>query len=296
MPPRISAIVHTLNEESRLPFALRSLRPWVDEIVVVDMRSDDRTAEIARSFGAVVYEHERVGYVEPARAFGVEKATGEWVMIVDADEIVPAPLAGRLRAVAEEGSCDAVLLPHTNWIFGAVIAHTGWGASQDGHYRFFRRGAVRFSSEIHGRGMAPVPGARVLDMTEDPDASIVHFNYVDVHDFLERLNRYTTIEAKNGADRGEHPSLLRQVRRPAQTFLWRFVRLSGWRDGWRGFALSGIMAFYRFVTEVKLRELAQGVSPEAISERYRSEAERLLREYSVDVAGLSGPGGGSVTD
>jgi glycosyltransferase involved in cell wall biosynthesis len=284
MSARISAVVHTLNEEARLPFALRSLKPWVDEIVVVDMHSDDRTAEVARSFGATVYAHERLGYVEPARAFAVGKATGDWILILDADEIVPLSLARRLRSIADEGAWDVVRLPHTNWIFGEVIGHSGWGASQNGHFRFHRRGTVHPSAEVHGPPRFE-PGVRVLDLCRQPDAAIVHFNYVDARDFLERLNRYTSIEASNAAARGERPSWLRDIRRPLQAFLWRYFPLAGWRHGWRGFALSGLMAFYRFVAEVKLRELATGVSPEEIRRRYRAEAERLLAEYGPERGG-----------
>ena len=278
MSARISAVVHTLNEEARLPFALRSLKPWVDEIVVVDMHSDDRTAEVARSFGAVVYEHERVGYADPARAFAVGKATGDWIFTLDADEIVPRALARRLRSIADERACDIVRLPHINWIFGEVIGHSGWGASQNGHFRFFRRGTVHPSAEVH-RPPRFEPGVRVLDLCGQPDAAIVHFNYVDARDFLERLNRYTSIEASNAAARGERPSRLRQVGRPLRAFLQRYVRLGGWRDGWRGFALAGFMAFYRFAAEVKLREMAAGVSADETRRRYCAEAERLLGEY-----------------
>lgn len=278
MSVRISAVINTLNEEARLPLALRSLKPWVDEIVVVDMHSDDRTVEVARSLGAVVHEHERVGYVEPARAFAVSKATGDWILVLDADEIVPPTLARRLRAIADDDSCDAVRLPHVNWILGRVIAHSGWGAAQNGHYRFFRRGAVRPSAEVH-RAPWLAPGTRVLDLRRDPDAAIVHFNYVDARDFLERLNRYTSIEASNAVARGERPSRLRDIRRPLQAFLWRYVGLGGWRDGWRGFALAGMMAFYRFAAEVKLREMAEGLSAEEIRKRYRAEAERILEGY-----------------
>lgn len=285
MSARISAVLNTLNEEARLPLALRSLKPWVDEIVVVDMHSDDRTVEVARSFGALVYEQERAGYVEPARALAVSKATGDWILILDADEIVPRSLARRLRSIADEGTCDVVRVPRANWIIGEVIAHSGWGPSQDGYFRFFRRGALQLFTEIH-RAPRPVPAARQLDLRREPDAAIVHFNYVDAHDFLERLDRYTSVEAQNAATRGVRPSRLRDIGRPLQAFLWRYFRLGGWRDGWRGFALAGMMAFYRFAAEVKLREIAEGLSAVEIRRRYRAEAERLLGEYE---SGRDGP-------
>src|SRR5205809_791168 len=94
--PSISAIILTLNEEKRLPYALRSVTPWVDEIVVVDMQSDDRTVDIAREMGAKIYTHERVEFFESARALGLEKSSGDWILVLDADELIPAPLSHTL--------------------------------------------------------------------------------------------------------------------------------------------------------------------------------------------------------
>jgi glycosyltransferase involved in cell wall biosynthesis len=87
-------VINTLNEERRLPYALRSVQDWVDEIVVVDMHSDDKTVEIAEAFGARIFTHERVGYADPARAFAFARATGDWILILDADELVPRASRG----------------------------------------------------------------------------------------------------------------------------------------------------------------------------------------------------------
>ncbi|MGH9356058.1 MAG: glycosyltransferase family 2 protein, partial [Terriglobia bacterium] len=129
---RISVVINTFNEEKNLPYALRSVQTWADEIIVVDMHSEDRTVEIARQFGAKVYFHERMGFVEPARAFAIGQASGDWIMVLDADEIVPEPLSRKLIEIAhgDEG-VDAARLPWVNYLLGAAIRHTGWGPSQD---------------------------------------------------------------------------------------------------------------------------------------------------------------------
>ncbi|PYU89881.1 MAG: glycosyltransferase family 2 protein, partial [Acidobacteria bacterium] len=116
MGPRISVVVNTLNEEKNLPYALRSVRSWVDEIVVVDMHSQDRTVEIAREYGAKVYSHEPMGFVEPARAFAVAQAGGDWILILDADEVVPLLLSRRLREIARRDEADVVTLPRLNYL------------------------------------------------------------------------------------------------------------------------------------------------------------------------------------
>jgi glycosyltransferase involved in cell wall biosynthesis len=89
--PRISAVFNTFNEEKRLRFALRSVKPWVDEIVVVDMHSSDATRTIAENFGAKVFLHEPLGYADPARAFAVAQATGDWILMLDADRLGTDP-------------------------------------------------------------------------------------------------------------------------------------------------------------------------------------------------------------
>ena len=284
MAARISVVINTLDAEAELPAALRSVTPWADEVVVVDMQSTDRTAEIARAAGAIVHGHERAGFVEPARAFAVARASGDWILILDADEVVPGTLAARLRSIAARSDVDVVVLPRRNWIFGAPMRGGGWAPGQDAHARFFRPGALRLPTRIHG-ALAPEPGRRVLDLRHEPDAALVHFNYVNVAQFLARLDRYTTVEARLAAEDGRRPSWARTALRGVREFTSRMFRLAGWRDGWRGVALAGLMAHYHFVTEVKLREIRAGASAEEIRRRYAEAAERLVPGPGPDSAG-----------
>lgn len=276
--PRVSAAINTLNEEQSLPFALRSVRPWVDEIVVVDMHSDDRTVEVARQFGAEIHLHERMHYADPARAFAVEKCRGDWVLILDADELVPAPLSRALRALVASGAADAVRLPRLNYIFGDVVHHGGWGAEQDRQLRFFRRGAVQLSHQIHAF-IQPAPGARVTDLPGGLGLALVHFNYVDASDFLQRLDRYTTVEARLALERGETLGAAKTVAAAAREFAARYLRRQGFRDGWRGAILAAFMAFYRLAAAAKLHELRSSGPREAVVERYRKLAEDVLGSY-----------------
>ena len=102
----ISLVINTLNEERHIEGCIRSAASIVDEIIVVDMRSDDRTAEIAKSLGAKIFLHERTGYA--ARQFAVSKAAHEWILILDADERMTEKLAQRLTEVALENKHDLV--------------------------------------------------------------------------------------------------------------------------------------------------------------------------------------------
>jgi (heptosyl)LPS beta-1,4-glucosyltransferase len=274
----ISAVLNTLDEERRLPFALRSVAPWVDEIVVVDMQSTDRTVEIARAFGARIATHARTGFVEPARAFACAQATGDWILVLDADEVVPPALARRLRAVAAHDEADVVRLSRLNHLLGAPVRHSGWNPVRDRQTRFWRNGAVTQPAEIHGHA-APRPGMRVLDLPPRDDECLLHLSHVDVAAFVSKLDAYTSVEAAQAFARGERPSAARALRVAAREWLARYVRHGGWRDGWRGFHLSLLMAGYRITAAAKLAELWDVGGRETAQARYDLAAERALAGY-----------------
>jgi glycosyltransferase involved in cell wall biosynthesis len=278
MKPRISAVINTLNEEKNLPFALRSVQSWVDEIVVVDMYSDDRTADIAREFGAKVFPHERVGFADPARAFALEQASGDWILMLDADEVVPLPLSRTLVNIALSDSADVVRIPWLNYLLGAPLMHTNWGPGQDTHLRFFKKHHMIATPEVHNH-IHPVPGSRVLKLKYEPGLAVVHFNYLDSQHFIEKLNRYTSIEANQAFERGERITAFGALAKGAKEFGSRYIKGSGFRDGWRGFYLSLFMSFYRIVTAAKLRELKALGQKDQIESRYRQDAEEILKAY-----------------
>ncbi len=269
--------MNTLNEERRLSYALRSVQDWVDEIIVVDMHSDDRTVEIAKAFGARVFTHERVGYVEPARAYALGRATGDWTLILDADELVPPSLARRLRGVAFGDEADAVDIPRLNYLLGAPLAWTGWGPSQDRHQRFFKTGWAEPTNVIHA-ALTMREGARVLRLASDDGLALVHFNYTDVAHFIEKLNTYTTIEAVGGARGRPQLGAARVIRATIREFTDRFLRYRGYRDGRRGLYLAGLMAFYRFAVYAKDWERTSIGTREDIERIYEKEAERWLSD------------------
>jgi (heptosyl)LPS beta-1,4-glucosyltransferase len=276
--PTITAVMNTLNEEARLPFSLGSVRPWVDEIVVVDMHSDDRTAEIARSFGARVALHDRIGYADPARALAIGLATTDWILILDADEMVRPSLARRLLSVAATNEADIVRIPMVNYLLGEPLLATGWGPHQDRHQRFFRRGTVTTTGDIHNYLLADKK-ATVLDLAPTPDLSLVHFNYVDISHFVEKLNRYTTIEAQLGLARRTRSSNVGSLVAASREFFRRYLKARGYRDGWRGFYLASLMAGYRLVTAAKLQELNATGGREVVEAHYRSVAAQILTDY-----------------
>lgn len=278
MAPRISVVINTLNEEKNLPFALRSVRAWVDEIVVVDMYSDDSTVEIAREFGAKVFFHERLDFADPARAFALKQASGDWILVLDADEVIPFRLSRALQDAARTGSVDAVRMPLMSYVFGAPLMHTNCGPGQGTLLRFFRNQHVIATSTIH-HYLHLVPGSRVLELKFKPGLAIVHFAYFDSRHFIEKLNRYTNIEARQALERGERITPVGALLRASKEFAARYIKGRGFLDGWRGFYVSLFYTFYRIVAAAKLQELTTLGKREEIESRYRQEAEDILMAY-----------------
>ncbi len=279
MTSKISVVINTLNEENNLPNALKSVMTWADEIIVVDMYSEDRTVEIAKKYGARVYYHERVGFVEPARNYAIKQAKYEWILILDADEMVPFELSKRLQEIAFKDEADVVALPWLNFLLGAPIMHTSWGPEQDNHKRFFKKNKFIVPDQIHGI-LKPVTVARLLKLSYSSGMAVVHFNYLDSSHFIEKLNRYTTIEATQAFESNNHSSFIVMLKSTLKEFLIRYLKHQGYRDSWRGFYLSIYMMFYRVVVQAKLKELEEVGDRTSIQQLYDAEAEIILEGYN----------------
>lgn len=245
---RISAIVNTLNEEDNIADCLESLA-WVDEIVVVDMDSDDKTKQIAYKYTPNVYNHKRAGYVEPARNFAIAKATGDWMLILDADERISPSLAGRLRDIAQENAINFVRIPRKNIIFGTWMKHTRWWP--DYNVRFFKRDKVEWLPEIHS---IPITQGEGINLPEEDKFAILHHNYVSLAAYFDRMERYTTIQAKELIKDDYQLHWPDMLLKPLREFLSRFFAAQGYEDGLHGLVLAMLQAFSEFLVYLKVWE------------------------------------------
>lgn len=244
---KISVVVNTFNEEKNLSRALSSVKDLADEIVVVDMKSDDDTVKIAKKFGAKVFFHERTWYVEPARNYAVSKATGEWILILDADEEVSKKLAVMLVKLSENGTADYYEVPRVNRIFGKWIRHSRWWP--DYNVRFFKKGHVSWSKKIHEPPTTKGKGEKLLPIDS---YAIIHHNYDSVEQYIDRLNRYTTIQAINLIKNGYKFTWVDLIKKPASEFIDRYFAGSGYNDGIHGLALAFLQSFSELVVYLKV--------------------------------------------
>lgn len=245
----ISVVINTLNEKLNIERCIKSVK-WADEIIVVDMESDDQTADIARGLGATVFSHKRMGYVEPARNFAIGKASMDWILVLDADEEVSESLASELKTLTQKQNLDFVELPRKNIIFGKWMKGSGWWP--DFNIRFFKKGTVSWTDRIHRR---PAVTGQGIKLESAEGYALIHHHYTNLSEYLERMFRYTKIQADNLSEDGVKFNWKDLIKRPLSEFLSRFFVNRGFDDGLHGLSLSLLQAFSQLIVYLRLWEM-----------------------------------------
>lgn len=248
----LSAIVHTLNEERNIRSCLESLIHWVDEIIIVDMYSDDKTVDICREFTRNVFFHERSSYgADPARPFAWNKASCDWLFVIDADERAASGFPEALQRLLETTDANGIWIPRKNLLFGRWLYHIA------GPYEFmlrcFRRGKATWEPGVHT--IAEVEG-EVAYLSPSEDVAILHEMNKTVAGFIGKDEQCTGEEAHTLHAMGvQLPSFESIVVSCIDQFRANFFRAKGYRDGMPGFLWSALRSFYLLSTYMKLWEL-----------------------------------------
>ena len=251
---QLVAVILTLNEEKHIGPCIDTLQ-WCDEIVVWDSFSTDRTCDIAREKGALVYQHPFNGYGSQRQAAMdalSERLPARWVLFVDADERATPELAQDVRrAIVEQPDVVGWWVPRHNHIFGKVILHTGW--YPDHQMRLLRLDRSRWDPK---REVHELP---ILDGAEGHLHNVlIHYNYDTLKQFIAKQEKYTDIDAQILHDAGVRPKLWSPIYMPVRHFKWRFMDLQGYRDGLHGLWLSLLMSYYEGIKYWRLARLWRG--------------------------------------
>ncbi len=243
----LTVVLNTSNVEDVLPRALASVKDLADEIVVVDMKSSDKTVEIAEKVGARVYEFKKVSYVEPARNFAISKASKEWVLVLDPDEEISKSLAKKIKKIIKEDKADYVRIPRKNIVFGKWLQHSRWWP--DYNIRLFKKDNVEWDDEIHS---VPITQGKGIDLPAKDEFAIIHHNYQTLEQYIERMNRYTSVQADELVAK-KHKFLWKDlIKRPLSEFLSRYFAGEGYKDGLHGLALAILQAFSEAMVYLKI--------------------------------------------
>lgn len=255
MVSQISVVINTLNESQNIKRVIESL-DWASEIVVVDGGSSDGTSEILQKLRnsnkkLKIFKYQSVGYVEPARNFAISKATKEWILILDADESLPESLVERLlEIVSKMKQISYVRLPRKNIIFGHFMKASMWWP--DYNIRFFRKSKVEWTDKIH---KVPEAAGEGVDLPADEKWAIIHNHYNSLLQFLERMIRYTKIQAEELVKEGYKFDWKDLIKKPLGEFLSRFFANRGFEDGLHGLALSLLQAFSFMLVYLRVWEI-----------------------------------------
>lgn len=239
--PTLSAVLIVKNEEKSLSACLDTLS-WVDEIVVVDAGSSDRTIEIAKSYTDKVFS-------EPDwRGYGVQRqraqayATGEWVMMIDADEHVTQELKASIqRVVRENDQTKVYALSRMSWVFGRFIRHGGW--YPDYVIRLYPRLKARYGDEkVHEK---PHFGDEMQVVKLKGD--LLHYTYRDLEHYLIKSAGYAAAWAEQRQAGGKRGSLSQGFWHGMACFLRMYIFRFGFLDGRQGLLLAILSAHSTFV-------------------------------------------------
>ena len=246
---KLAATIVTLNEERNIARAILSLAGCVDEIVVVDSGSSDRTREIAASLGARVLEEPWRGYAAQ-KNFAAASASHEWILSLDADEELTPALSAEIAAVRLQGpSFDAWTMPRLARYLGRWIRHSGW--YPDRKIRLYHRDRAAWKGDFVHESVQTTGSVGQLK------SDLLHFTCDTLSQHLTTLDRYTTLAAQSLAAARKPIPFSRLVIDPPWTFFRSFILQFGFLDGMHGFVIAGLAAFYTFMKYAKARELAK---------------------------------------
>lgn len=238
----LAVVIVAKNEAARIAECVASAS-FASEVLVLDSGSSDRTAQIAEAAGARVAVTDWPGY-GPQVARGFAMATSDWVLSLDADERIPPELRAEIVAAIASDAFDGYRLPRWSEFCGKVLHHGGW--RPDRTLRLGRRAKSGFTSDfLHAHMTVDGP-------VGDLAASLVHHSYPDVHDVLEKLDRYSSGSARDMHANGRTGSLAKAIAHGLFAFVRTYLLKLGFLDGRHGLMLAIYNAEYAYYKYVKL--------------------------------------------
>lgn len=233
----LSVVLITYNEEEKLADCLRSVS-FTDEIIIVDSGSTDRTREVAAEFNARFSVRNFDNFASQKNA-AIEKASGRWVLLLDADERLSPELQSEIRSVlGDPNASDAYSMKRRNYLFGGRMR---FGANlNDWQLRLLRRGQGHFSGLVHERVKSSTPPRRLK-------GELIHYSSQTLDEYFVKFPLFSSLDAKVMWAKGEKPALFHFLIKPPLSFLYFYVLRLGFLDGFRGLLYQTLATYYLYV-------------------------------------------------
>ena len=248
MDRRISVVINTYNAAQHLQRVLNAVKDF-DEVLICDMESTDETLDIAQRNGCRVVTFPKADHqsAEPARTFAIQSASSDWVLVVDADEIVTPELKDCLYRRIGEADCPAGLyIPRLNQFMGRTLTC----AYPDYQLRFFIREGTEWPPYVH---TFPMVNGRLDYLPKSHrELAFVHLANDSIRTIMEKDNRYSDNDVDKKA--GKRYGVGALLWRPFWRFFKCYVMEGGWRDGVQGLIYAGLKGVYQFELVAKIIE------------------------------------------
>ena len=248
---KISVVINTYNAETFLQEVIDAVKGF-DEVLICDMESTDRTLDIARQNGCRIVTFPKANHksAEPARTFAIQSASSDWVLVVDADEIVTPELRDALyRKIQKPDGPQGLYIPRLNQFMGKTLTC----AYPDYQLRFFIKEGTEWPPYVH---TFPKVNGRLEYLPKNRrELAFIHLANDSVHNIMEKDNRYSDndVDKKAGKRYGAGALLWR----PFWRFFKCYVMEGGWRDGIQGLIYAGLKGVYQFELVAKIIERIQ---------------------------------------
>lgn len=243
---KVSAVIITFNEERNIEETLSKLY-WCNEIIIVDSHSTDNTVDICKQYGCKIFYRHFDGYGSQ-KQFAVSKAVNDWILCIDADEVLSDELVEEINQLAKNDMGYAGLSIPMNLVF--LNKEFKYG-NESGRYflRMFNRQKGGFTSDkVH-------EGIQVNGPVKKMNHIIRHYSYHSIDQYLEKLNRYTSYSAAMTYKKGGNRSTWAVLLSIPLNFAKYYLLERNFLNGAKGFYWSMLSSFYHFIKYIKIKEL-----------------------------------------
>ncbi len=240
----ISVVILTKNEEENIKRCLESLL-WCDEKLIIDDLSSDKTIAIARKSGTTIYQHKINGDFASQRNYALEKAQGDWVLFVDADEIVSDRLVEEIEKKIGNSKANGFYLRRRDIFLGQPLNFGETGNFSE--IRLGKKGVGEWQRKVHEIWKITAP----VDSLKNP---LIHYSHPTIKSFLTKLNYYTDLDAREFLQKGKKFSYFDLMLKPPTKFFFNYFLHAGFLDGLPGFIMAFMMSLNSLIVRVKMYE------------------------------------------
>jgi len=242
---KITAIIPTFNEEERIINSLKSAQ-FADEIIVIDSYSTDKTVRIVKKSNAILLQRKFDDF-SSQKNFAIEKASNDWIVWIDADEVLTIELQEEIRqAIEKEGQYVGFYIYRTFFFRGKKMRYTG--TQNDKLIRVFNRKYCKYVGKVHEK-IKPQGKVGVLKN------KILHYSYIGFDRYIEKLNQHSALRAEELFEKGLTITPYHLVIKPIARFIKHYFIKLGFLDGFYGFIISFALSYGVLVRYIKLWSL-----------------------------------------